>query len=105
MMFHTRYGRSFVALLALAAATSACGDVVRLGKSPVFLVVDRVEAAPGGGHGAGTFTGTLLSDVQVLLSSPAPCTPTNQCPTIFDDFGRLTLHLDSKDIAVAPTTN
>jgi len=105
MMFHTRFAQSFVVSLALLAATSACGDVVRQGGSPVFLVVDSLQAAAGGGHGAGTFGTGLLSDVLVLVTSPAPCTPTSPCPTVFDDVGRMVVHLDPKAVGVAPTSN
>ena len=35
--------------LAAAAATASCGDVVRQGRSPVFLVINSLTATPGGG--------------------------------------------------------
>jgi hypothetical protein len=105
MKLHTRMVRRLVTAVALAAATSACGDVVRGGRSSVFLVVDSFTAAPSGGHASGTFAGTLLSDVLVILTSPEPCSAASPCPTVFDDFGQLVVHLDPKDIAVAPTSN
>jgi hypothetical protein len=104
-MLHTRIVRRFLTLAALVAATMSCGDAVRNGSSAVYLTVLSFTAAPGGGHGAGTFTSTLLSDVQVLVTSPAPCTPATPCPTVFDDSGQITLALTPKNTLVAPTTN
>ena len=99
-----RIGR-FLGLAALAVATSACGDVVRDGRSPVFLVIDSLRAAPTGGFGANTFQSNLFSDVQVLITDPAPCTTASPCPTTFSDSGQVTLRIALKDIgtAAAPT--
>lgn len=98
------YRRLFCSI-ALIAATSACGDVAREGRSPVYLVVDSLTAAGAGGLGANKFTTNLLSDVIVLVTSPSPCAPTSPCPTVYDDIGQATLHLDSKDVSIAPTSN
>jgi hypothetical protein len=97
--------RRLLAGIVLAAATASCGDVVRSGRSPVLLVIDSLAGAPGGGHGAGLFSATLQSDVIVLLSAPAPCTPERQCPTVFSDSGQVVLRLVPKDISIAPTSN
>ena len=105
VMARMRIGRCLFAAVAALAATVSCGDVVRDGRSPVLLVMDSLAGAPGGGHGAGTFTGTLQSDVIVFLTSPAPCTPEAQCPTVFSDSGQAVLRLVPKDISVAPTPN
>lgn len=104
MRAHLRVARRLVAGI-LVATTASCGDVVRSGRSPVLLVIDSLAGAPGGGHGAGTFSATLQSDVIVFLSSPAPCTPTAQCPTVFSDSGQVVLRLVPKDISVAPTAS
>jgi hypothetical protein len=104
-MPHMRIVRRFFTLAVLLAVTTSCGDAVRNGSSAVYLTVTSFTAAPGGGHGAGVFTSTLLSDVQVLLTSPAPCAPTSPCPTIFDDSGQIALVLTPKNTLVAPTTN
>jgi hypothetical protein len=95
----------FISLILATAASVSCGDVVRQGRSPVILVVESLQGAPGGGHGANSFTSTLLSDVQVLLTTPAPCTPQAPCPTVFDDNGQVTLSLAPKNLNVAPTSN
>jgi hypothetical protein len=104
-MLHERIVRRLLTLAVLLAATTSCGDAVRNGSSAVYLTVMSFQAAPGGGHNAGTFSDTLLSDVQVLVTTPAPCTPTSPCPTVFDDSGRITLVLTPKNTLVAPTTN
>jgi hypothetical protein len=77
------------------AASVSCGDVVRTGRSPVMLVIDKLEAVPGGFQG--TFANTLLSDVA-----------TNE--GVFNDGGRVQLRLVLKDIGTpaaptSPTTN
>lgn len=91
--------------IALAAAGVSCGDVVRQGRSPSMLVIDSLQGAPGGGHGANTFGGTLFSDVITLVTQPAPCAPENPCATVFSDSGQVVLHLAMKDATVAPTSN
>jgi hypothetical protein len=93
-------------VLAVIALSVSCGDVVRQGKSSVFLVLDLLE----GQRGAATPeppTTTLLSDVLTYVRTPAPCTTTSPCPTIFNDLGIATLRLSAKDItnATGPTTN
>ena len=91
------------ALAALVLATISCGDVVRQGRAPVYLVINSLEGAPGSST---TFTtGMLLSDVLVLLTTPEPCTPTSPCPTVFNDSGRASISIVPKDHTVAPTTN
>ena len=104
-MAHMRIARRLFAGAAIVAATASCGDVIRGGRSPVLLVIDSLAGAPGGGHGAGQFSATLQSDVVVLLTSPAPCTPESACPTVFSDSGQVSLRLVPKDISIAPTAN
>jgi hypothetical protein len=104
-MLHKRIVRRLLPVAALVAAATSCGDAVRNGSSSVYLTVMSFTAAPGGGHGAGVFTSTLLSDVQVLVTSPPPCSPASPCPTVFDDSGQITLVLTPKNTLVAPTTN
>jgi len=99
-----------LACAALVVTSASCGDVVRTGRSPVMLVINNLTAASGGGFGAGVFGNMLHSDVQVLLTTPAPCSPASPCPTIYSDSGQVTLSLALKDIgttgaALAPTTN
>lgn len=100
-----RTATRLLSLAVLLAATSSCGDAIRQGRSPAILVINSLQAAPSGGHGANAFVGTLLSDVQVLLISPDPCTAASPCPTVFDDLGQASLSLAMKDVTVTPTTN
>ena len=103
MRLHTRVlGGVFAATVGLTAA--GCGNVVRQGRSPVILVVDSLQASTGGSTST-AFSTTLLSDVIINVTSPAPCAPATPCPTVFDDPGRATFHLESKDITIAPSTN
>jgi hypothetical protein len=104
-MLHMRIVRRFLTLAVLVAATTSCGDAVRNSSSAVYLTVMSFTAAPGGGHGAGTFTSTLLSDVQVLVTTPAPCSTASPCATVFDDSGQILLALTPKNTLVAPTSN
>jgi len=97
--------RAFLAALAVLVATSGCGDVVRAGRSPMLLVVDSLQGAPGGGFGAGKFGNVLDSDVIVNLTSPAPCTQAAPCPTYYGDSGQVTLHAVPKDVSITPTSN
>jgi hypothetical protein len=105
--------RTITRLLAfgvLVATATSCGDVVRTGRSPVMLVINNLTAASGGGFGAGVFGNMLHSDVEVLLTNPAPCSATTPCPTVYSDSGSVSLSLALKDIgaagaALTPTTN
>jgi hypothetical protein len=99
--------RLFV-LIALALCGS-CGDVARQGRSPMFLVIDSLTAVRGGGKDT-TASNVLLSDVITNVTTPAPCTATAPCPTIFDDMGSVTLRLSPKDVGTTgigntPSTN
>lgn len=100
-----RHFKQLAGILALAAASASCGDVVREGKSPVFVVIDSLQAIRGAAA-LGQPSGTLTSDVITLVTSPAPCSTTAPCPTIFNDQGRATLRLTPKDIGTSanPTT-
>ena len=92
-------------LAALTAATASCGDVARQGRSPMYLVIDRLEAARGG-SASSEFGSTLFSDVITNVITPEPCAATNPCPTVFGDNGRVTLRVVPKDLGspAAPTT-
>lgn len=87
-------------LTALVAVSASCGDVVRQGRSPVYLVIDQLSARQGQRT---EFGGTLTSDVLTNVTTPAPCTPESPCPTIFNDIGQVTLHIDPKNLLSSPT--
>jgi hypothetical protein len=101
------FSRVFVAAVVALAGTS-CGDVVRTGRAPVFLVIDSLAAAKGDDEEK--FFSFLLSDVITNVTTPAPCTTEAPCPTVFNDPGQATLRLTPKDIgpvggATAPSAN
>jgi len=95
-----------VGLAVLLAATASCGDVVRDGRSPSFLVIDSMLGTQGD-PSAGAFTSPLASDVITKVTSPLPCKPDAPCSIVFNDLGQVTLRLSPKDTtnAAAPTTN
>jgi hypothetical protein len=87
---------------AMAVSTVSCGDVVRSGRAPVFLVIDSLAAAKG--DDTQKFTSFLLSDVITNVTTPAPCTVDRPCPTIFNDPGQAVLRLSPKDIGAVGAT-
>jgi hypothetical protein len=97
-----------LAALAVAAASISCGDAVRQGSSPVYLVIDSLLGSRGA-VSPGTPSSTLNSDVITNVTSPAPCTTDHPCPIVFGDSGQVTMHAPLKDVgttgALSPTTN
>lgn len=92
-------------IAALVGASVSCGDVVRSSRTPVLVTVAQLQGAPTGGFGANTFSSVLFSDVEVLVTTPAPCSPTAPCPTIYADLGQATISTSMKNTAVSPTAN
>ena len=74
------------ALLAASVVSASCGQVARQGTGNSFLIISRLEGAPGFDPSA--FTGNLLSDVVTIVDDQ---------PTIFNDLGRATFRLGLKD--------
>jgi hypothetical protein len=100
-MPHMRIVRRVFTLVVLLAATTSCGDAVRNGSSSMYLNVVSLKGLAK--SATGTPTDTLLSDVQTLVTSPAPCSPAAPCLTVFNDFGAVTLSLTPKNVLL-PTT-
>ena len=101
--------KSYVLLAAIAASAVSCGDVVRDGRSPVYMVIESLLASRGAPT-PGAYSGTLLSDVVTLITTGGSCSTTTPCPTIFNDMGRVSLRMSPKDIgplqtAPAPSLN
>ena len=103
-----RIATRLIVLAALIAAGVSCGDVVRQGSSPVFLVIDSLQGIRGAVQ-LGTPSTTLISDVITNVTAPDPCTTAIPCPTIFGDNGQVVLRAPLKDIGatttLTPTTN
>jgi hypothetical protein len=99
-----RHITRLIAIAALSAGAASCGDVVRDGRSPVFLVIDSLGAIAGGTTGGST-SSFLNSDVQRLDTKPAPCSDTSPCATTYGDAGEAVFHLSMKDIGSAAPTS
>jgi len=84
------------ALAAVAAASVSCGKVIRDSRSDVILVVNDFVGRSGNPQSAG-FTNTLLSDVVTFVTSPAPCSVTTPCQTVFNDVALATFHFELKN--------
>jgi hypothetical protein len=102
---HLRHALRLVASGIGLAATLSCGPVVRTGRSPVYLQIDQLAAQRGGL--SGPFTNPIASDVITNVTTPAPCTPTSPCPTVFSDPGQVVLQVAMKDVTnpAGPTSN
>jgi hypothetical protein len=107
-MNHMRSAIRLLFVAGVAAVGISCGDVVRDGRSPVFLVIESLTASRGGAEG-GVASGFLLSDVLTYVTEPPPCSEESPCPTIFNDTGSVTFRLSPKNITIglgnAPSTN
>jgi hypothetical protein len=84
----------FVLAGVLILACTSCGDVVRTGRSPVYLVIVSIEAASGVEDT--TFFSFLNSDVQTLVDQQVNG-QTVRVPTTFNDPGRVTFRIASKN--------
>ena len=92
----------FLAAAAIVGATTSCGDVVRNGRAPLYLVIDSLGGIRGKAS-PGSATSTLTSDVITNVISPDPCKIDNPCPTIFGDPGEAVMHVALKDPGTAAT--
>ena len=101
------FGRLVIPGLVMLSA--ACSSAVRQGSGSAYVVVDLLQAGSRGSRSGPLttpiFAGALNSDVVTNVTSPTPCTPVAPCPTVFADFGQVTLSLAPKDVSLTPTTN
>lgn len=90
----------------LAVTSISCGDVALQGRAPVFLVIDQLQGSSGNTT-PGPFGNPLISDVLTKVTSPAPCTATDPCFSVFNDLGQVALRIVPKDITsvTAPSSN
>ena len=91
--------RALAAVACLAVSASCGSEMLRTGRSPVFLVITNLQAAAGNGGAPSQF---LLSDVQVLVDQTINGA-TVKVPTYFNDTGTAELRVESKN-PTAPTT-
>ena len=87
---------TLVAALACAGLGSGCGDLARQGRSPSQVVINSLQAAPGGEDG--DMGGFLQSDVITRVNEDDP----TSC-TIFNDVGEVTMSIVLKDPGVPGT--
>jgi hypothetical protein len=107
MSSRSRFHLLFV-VATLVMASVSCGDVVRTGRSPMFLTIDLMQASTG--NKPTQFSGALLSDVLTIVTTGGTCTQQIPCQVIFDDFGQVVLRTPLKNVTNpsspnAPTTN
>jgi hypothetical protein len=81
-------------LTMVGAGASGCGEAVRSGRSPVVLVVNRLEGAPGADPAQ--LSSVLQSDVETLVERSQGGEQTS-VPTLFADRGQAELRLALKD--------
>jgi hypothetical protein len=93
-----------LAMVSVIGTATSCGDVVRNGRAPSYLVIDSL-AGIRGFTSAGTPSSTLISDVITNITSPPPCTQDAPCPTIFGDSGEAVMHIALKDPGTAAAPN
>ena len=86
--------RPLLAAVCVLFSASCGSELLRTGHTPMFLLVEQMEAA--GGQEPGSFTSSLLSDVRVLVDTDVNGV-TVQVPTIFNDLGRARIRSERKD--------
>ena len=100
-------GSFIAAALATITLSASCGDVVRQGQSPAYLMIDSILAASGARPAV--FSNVLASDVVTLVERTIGG-QTVQVATVFEDPGQAEVRLQLKDIgtvtgATTPTAN
>jgi len=100
----TRYWTSTLARLAAGAvivigATGCGGELLRTGRSPVYLTVESVEVTNGATSNKGA---NLLSDVLTIVKKTVNGVQV-QVPTIFNDTAVATLRVTAKNPSVDAT--
>lgn len=90
-----RLGLSAAVLAATALSPAGCGEVARNGHSPVFLIIEALEADSGADN-ADQFATLLMSDVETVVGVQVG-NETVRVPTRFNDLGRVRLRLALKN--------
>jgi hypothetical protein len=94
---------ALASLAILAAASAGCGDYVREGRAPVQAVITVLEGASG--VEPEEYAGTMNSDVITLVNRTINEVEV-RVPTVFNDWGRVTMVLNLKNpgSGATPTT-
>lgn len=87
-----------LAVLLSALVFGGCGDAVRQGRGPAYLVLMGLTGASGATPDE--FGNTVSSDVQTLVNVGG-----SRVPTIFEDLGRAELRVEMKDIGLPGQPN
>ena len=88
------------AAAACAVSLTSCGsEMLRTGRAPMYLVVEKLEATAGNGGSVSSF---LLSDVQVIVDQTVNGV-TKQVPTIFNDSASATIRSVPKNPGATAT--
>jgi hypothetical protein len=103
----TRIPTVAVAIAAALAAAGCGSETIRTGRSPVYLIIDRIEGASGADNNK--FGTELFSDVETLRKQTVDGKEV-RVPTYYPDPGRVALRIALKDIGgggspTAPSTN
>jgi hypothetical protein len=89
-----RFSAMATLIIAAAIGLAGCGKVAKTGRSPAYLIIERLEAASGAEPEE--FGTNLLSDVQTLVEQQING-QTVRTPVIFNDLGQVTFRLGLKD--------
>lgn len=93
------FARLAGAALCVIASASCGGELLRTGRSPVYMVVSNIQGTTGNGGSPSAF---LLSDVQVMVNQTVGGV-TTRVPTTFNDIATATILIQAKN-PTAPTT-
>jgi hypothetical protein len=91
--------RLVVGVACVIASASCGGELLRTGRSPVYLVVSNMTGSAGGTGNPSSF---LLSDVQVIVDQTVNGV-TTRVPSFFNDVATATLTVQSKNQTVSTT--
>src|SRR6187431_3194809 len=86
---------ALIVLSAAGAGATGCGQAVRSGRSPVVLIINRLEGAPGAEPA--NLSTVLHSDVETLVEGTRDGEQSS-VPTLFADVGQAELRLALKDV-------
>lgn len=92
-------GRLVIGAACLVASASCGGELMRTGRSPIFLTIESMAATPGGGGQGGAF---LQSDVQVLIDQTVNGV-TTKVPSVTNDNLTASIRANEKNPAGTAT--